>query len=66
MTPLSFEWQWNIEYFIFMGLLYLALTVVGCGILYTWIKTWLDLSPEKKEEGESPPGISYRSRYTKY
>ena len=66
MTPLSFEWQWNIEYFIFMGLLYLALTVIGCGILYTWVKTWLDLSPEEKEDGESPAGISYRSRYTEF
>jgi hypothetical protein len=66
MTPLSFEWQWNIDHFIFMGLLYLALTVVGCGILYTWIKTWLDLSPDNGEGGESPQEISYRSRYSKY
>jgi hypothetical protein len=66
MTPLSFEWLWNIEYFLFMGLLYLALTVIGCGILYTLIKTWLDLGPEEKEDGESTPGISYRSRYTEF
>ena len=66
MTPLSFEWQWNIDHFIFMGFLYLVLAVVGCGILYTWIKTWLDLSPGKKEDGASPPGISYRTRYREY
>ena len=34
MTPFSFEWQWNIEYIIFMGLLYIALAVIGCGLLY--------------------------------
>jgi len=66
MTPLSFEWQWNIDYFIFMGFLYLVLAVVGCGILYTLIKTWLDLSPGKKEDDASPPGISYRTRYRDY
>ena len=32
MTPFSFEWKWIADYFIFMGLLYLALTIVGCGI----------------------------------
>lgn len=65
MTPLSFEWQWNIDYFIFMGLLYLALAVVGCGLVYTLLKTWLDLSPGDKS-AEAPPEISYRSRYSKY
>ena len=65
MTPLSFEWQWNIEYFIFMGLLYLALTVVGCGLIYTFIKTFLDLGPGKNSD-KAPPEISYRSRYSRY
>ena len=65
MTPFSFEWQWNIEYFIFMGLLYLALFVVGCGLVYTILKTFLDLAPGKKPE-EVLPEISYRSRYSKY
>ena len=65
MTPFSFEWQWNIEYFIFMGLLYLALTVVGCGLVYAILKTWLDLGPGKKPV-EVPREISYRSRYAKY
>ena len=57
MTPFSFEWQWNIEYFIFMGLLYLALFVVGCGLVYTILKTWLELAPGKKSD-EVPPEIS--------
>ncbi len=50
MTPLSFEWQWNIEYMIFFGLLYLALAVTGCGLLYVLIKSWLQLVKEKREK----------------
>ena len=63
MTPLSFEWQWNIEYFIFMGLLYLALMIIGCGLVYTWVKTWYDLD---KEKDELPPKIESRSKYSEY
>lgn len=62
MTPLSFEWQWQADYFVFMGLLYLALVIIGCGLVYTWVKTWFDL--EQKEE--IPPEIPYRSKYTEY
>ena len=65
MTPFSFEWQWHIDYFIFMGLLYLALFVVGCGLAYTILKTWLELDPGKKPD-EVPPKISYRSKYAKF
>ncbi|MBW2065827.1 MAG: hypothetical protein JRJ03_12985 [Deltaproteobacteria bacterium] len=67
MTPLSFEWQWNIDYFLFMGFLYLTVGVVGCGILYAVLKTWVDLS-KGREEGaeEAPPEISYRARYREY
>jgi hypothetical protein len=43
MTPFSFEWLWNVEYFIFFGFLYLALTVVGCGLVFAGIKTVLQL-----------------------
>ncbi|MBN1907728.1 MAG: hypothetical protein JW927_21820 [Deltaproteobacteria bacterium] len=49
MTPFSFEWQWNIEYLIFFGLLYLALAIIGCGTLYALVKTWLDIVKDKKE-----------------
>lgn len=49
MTPLSFEWHWNIEYLIFFGLLYLALTIIGCGTLYALVKTWLDVVKDKKK-----------------
>lgn len=65
MTPFSFEWQWNVEYFIFFGLLYLALTIIGCGIAYTYIKTWLDLLKDK-EEDSSPQKINQRLKYTDY
>ena len=65
MTPFSFEWQWNVEYLIFMGLLYLALTIVGGGLIYTWIKTWLSLSSSDKKD-DSTANISYRSGYSKY
>ncbi len=65
MTPLSFEWQWNVEYFIFFGLLYLALTIVGCGTIYSIIRAWLDLM---KDEGEnsSSQKIDQRLKYTDY
>jgi len=43
MTPLSFEWQWNIEYLIFFGLLYLALGVVGTGLFFVVVKTALQV-----------------------
>ena len=63
MTPLSFEWQWSIDYFIFMGLLYLAFGIIGCGLVYTYLKTWLDI--DKKEE-DPPPEIPSRSNYSDY
>ena len=66
MTPLSFEWHWNIEYIIFMGLLYIALSLIGCGLIFTYIKTWWDLSSGEKKEDDSPPEISSRSKYSKY
>lgn len=64
MTPLSFEWQWTVDYFIFMGLLYIALLIVGGGLIFTYIKSWLDLSSEEGA-GESEE-LSYRSRYSNY
>jgi hypothetical protein len=64
MTPFSFEWQWNIEYLIFFGLLYIALAIIGFGLVYGFIKAWLNLSSE--EEQNAPPEISYRERYPEY
>jgi hypothetical protein len=65
MTPFSFEWQWNVEYFIFFGLLYLALTIVGCGIIYSYIKTWFDLMEDEEEEA-SHSKIDQRTKYSDY
>jgi hypothetical protein len=64
MTPFSFEWQWNIEYLIFMGLLYLALMIIGAGLVYTYIKSWIDIKEDS--EGKLPSAIDYRSKYTEY
>ena len=65
MTPFSFEWQWNVEYLIFFGLLYLALAIVGGGIAYSYIKTWFDISKEKEEEA-SDSKIDQRIKYSDY
>ena len=65
MTPFSFEWQWNVEYFIFFGLLYIALTIVGCGLVYTFIRSWFDLMKDKEAESSSPK-IDQRLNYTDY
>jgi len=67
MTPLSFEWLWNSDYIIFMGLLYLALLVVGCGLIYVWLKTWWDLDvADKNQKQEMSPEFSHRSKYSAY
>ena len=63
MTPLSFEWQWQADYFIFMGLLYIALIVLGVGLIYAYVKTWFNLDNEK---GTSQGQIPSRSKYTDY
>jgi hypothetical protein len=52
MTPLSFEWQWNIEYLIFMGLLYLALGIIGVGLIYAFLKSWYELYKESRKNPE--------------
>ena len=65
MTPLSFEWLWNLEYFIFMGFLYLALAIVVCGLIVAYIKTWVHIHQEDKSEASSPK-ITSRSKYSEY
>ena len=63
MTPLSFEWTWTIDYILFMGLLYMVLLVVGCGLAYAFLKSWLDIT----EEGDRlPPEVPTRSKYSEY
>ena len=65
MTPFSFEWQWNADYLIFMGLLYLALLIIGGGLTFVWVKTWFDLDIGEGPEAP-PPEISYRSKYGEF
>ena len=48
-----------------MGLLYLALAIIGCGLAFAWIKTWFDLDMERGPEG-APEKLSYRSKYGNY
>ena len=43
MTPFSFEWIWNVEYIIFFGLLYTALTIVGVCVGIALFKTIVQL-----------------------
>jgi hypothetical protein len=49
MTPLSFEWLWNQEYAIFMGFLYLALSIIGGGLTFVLIKTFLQVKGFMRE-----------------
>jgi len=65
MTPFSFEWQWNIDYAVFMGFLYLALTVVACGLIVALLKSLMHLHEEEASESE-PPEIPHRSKYSEY
>lgn len=65
MTPLSFEWKWAADYLIFMGLLYLALAIIVCGLVFVYVRTWLDLY--RKEKGEKPVSeIPARLKYPQY
>jgi hypothetical protein len=43
MLPFAFEWSWQFDRLIFMGLLYLVLGAVSLGLFYAFIKTWLDM-----------------------
>jgi formate hydrogenlyase subunit 3/multisubunit Na+/H+ antiporter MnhD subunit len=64
MFPFVFEWKWNADHYIFLGLLYLALVIIGFGLVYSFLKTWLDLSDEQPAEPSSE--LSYRSKYSDY
>lgn len=51
MFPFVFEWHWDLGHFIFFGLWYGVLTVLGIGMMLVSGKTAKELmSPE--EEGE--------------
>jgi len=49
MFPFVFEWGWDAGRLIFMGLLYLVLGVIGLGLLYAFVRTWLQIrAPRRK------------------
>lgn len=66
MTPFSFEWQWNIDYAVFMGFLYLALAVVACGLIVALFRTLMHLHEEDTGAEGEPQEIPYRSKYSEY
>jgi len=53
-----YEWQSIPDYFIFLGLFYLALIVIGCGLAFVVIKSLLELVGvvvmDKHETGQEP------------
>ena len=48
-----------------MGLLYIALAVIGCGLTFCFLKTLVDLFFPKVTI-EAPPEISYREKYADF
>ena len=39
MFPFIFDWDWSVGRFVFMGMLYLALTIVGGGLGVAFLMT---------------------------
>jgi len=46
MLPIVFEWHWDAGRLIFMGLLYLVLSVIGLGLTVAFVKTLLNLKQD--------------------
>jgi hypothetical protein len=42
MTPVCFEWIWDMSHLVFMGGLGYALNIIGIGLTYCLIKTLYD------------------------
>ncbi|MFH1076484.1 MAG: hypothetical protein V1753_06535 [Pseudomonadota bacterium] len=43
MLPFVFEWHWDAGHMVFMGALWYALTIIGTGLTYAGIKSFIDL-----------------------
>jgi hypothetical protein len=43
MFPFSFEWHWDLGHMVFHGALWYALGILGLGLSYAAIKSFLDL-----------------------
>jgi len=65
MFPFCFEWECEPGHYIFIGLLYLALTLIGSGLAYAIIKTCLDLPLMEKGHGHLSE-IPSRLRYNQF
>lgn len=44
MLPFVFEWHWDVGHIVFMGLFYLALTVLVVGLKYCFVATMKDVA----------------------
>ena len=65
MFPFVFEWQWNADHGIFLGLLYLALIIIAGGLTYALAKTWIEF-PKSEDHAETPKTISSRTKYSEF
>jgi len=48
MFPFCFEWAWEADRLIFMGLLYMVLGAISLGLLYAFVMTWLKITGRDK------------------
>jgi hypothetical protein len=55
MFPFIFEWHWTIDRLIFMGLLYLVLTIVGLGLLTALLMTFTNMQKNIGGHGVEDP-----------
>jgi hypothetical protein len=69
MLPFVFEWRWDIGHGVFMGLFFLALTVIALGVVGALAMTFYDLYSGKEvhEEGhgEEEPWADYSYKHDK-
>lgn len=47
MLPIVFEWHWDVGHFVFMGLFYTALAIIGGGLALAFKATMQDLCSGK-------------------
>jgi hypothetical protein len=47
MLPITFEWHWDVGHFVFMGLFYTALAIIGGGLALAFKATMKDLCSGK-------------------
>ena len=52
MLPFVFEWRWDIGHGVFMGLFYLALTIISLGVVGALAMTFYDVYSGKEMHDE--------------